>query len=93
MSMQVQSTIRITATGINDVSEALIIPVEALEPCIFPTCVVCEKPIEPSDWDDVKRIYPKVLKQVDLYGADSLTDRAQVLYNGNVHAGCFDLLE
>ena len=54
-------------------------------------CPVCNKPIANlgKNWDEIVRIYPKVIDQVDLYGECSLTENKQVMYNNRVHAACY----
>jgi len=42
-------------------------------------CVVCNKEV---DWEIVKEEFSDMLDQVDYYGAGSLTDNQQVVYNG-----------
>ncbi len=54
-------------------------------------CVVCGGEV---DWDIVKEIFDDILTQADMFGVESLTEHAQVVYNGQCCSeGCFDNLE
>jgi hypothetical protein len=57
-------------------------------------CPVCNKPIIHlrKNWDDIVRLYPEIIDQVDMFGEKSLTENEQVLYLNQIHAGCYHLL-
>lgn len=55
-------------------------------------CCVCGKPIGKDNWEKVRHMFPRMLKQVDEHGEDSLTEYQQVIYNEGCHAGCADQL-
>jgi hypothetical protein len=56
-------------------------------------CPVCSKPIGSDNWAKIKRIFSKMLEQVDMYGEDSLTEHQQVIYHNRVHVECVDGLD
>ena len=50
-------------------------------------CVVCGRRV---DWSFVKEEFAELLKQADSYGVDSLTEAAQVVYEGKCcSTNCF----
>jgi hypothetical protein len=52
-------------------------------------CVICQKPIDEKNWNKIKKKHKKMLKQVNNYGVDSLTENQQVLYMNLVHNKCY----
>ena len=55
-------------------------------------CFVCKKVIQPEDWDKVKKQFRYVIERVDEYGEAALTENQQILWNGKVHAACYENL-
>lgn len=54
-------------------------------------CVVCGKRV---DWSFVKEEFAELLEQADHYGVDSLTESAQVVYEGKCcSTNCYLKLE
>lgn len=54
-------------------------------------CVVCKGPV---DWRVVSEIFGHILKQVDRYGEESLTEHEQVVYHGHCCSEeCYEKLD
>jgi len=57
-------------------------------------CPVCKLPVDYKEVMEMLRDeWPDLGPQVDFYGVESLTEREQVLYLGECHFECFELLK
>ena len=56
-------------------------------------CVVCGKPYTKEDWDQVRKDFCELIDQVNMYGAESLTECQQTLIiSQKCHSECYETL-